>query len=244
MRSVEITNNGYVLRGLLEEVNDSKGLVVMFHGFTGHMNENGYLFKELSRKLKEHGFSSLRFDFMGSGISDGRFSEMTFLTEISDARAILNYAKTLKINDKLIILGFSMGGAVASLVAKEFENDLEKLVLLSPAGNINKIGERYFGNPNAVWFDEENIDMGGYLMSINFLKSFEGLDLYKNTNLSKPVIIIHGEKDMAVPIEYGKKYASMYPNCEFYMVPESEHCYQRMNRRDFVNNHVIEFLEK
>ena len=81
-------------------------------------------------------------------------------------------------------------------------------------------------------------------MSINFLKSFEGLDLYKNTNLSKPVIIIHGEKDMAVPIEYGKKYASMYPNCEFYMVPESEHCYQRMNRRDFLNNHVIEFLEK
>ena len=244
MKSVEIINNGYTLRGLLEEVNNSKGLVVMFHGFTGHMNENGYLFKELSKVLKEHGFSSLRFDFMGSGISDGRFEEMTFLTELSDARAILNFAKTLKINEKLIILGFSMGGAVASMVAKEFEDDLEKLVLLSPAGNINKIGERYFGNPNAIWHNEENIDMGGYLMNIKFLKSFEGLDLYQNTNLSKPVIIIHGEKDMAVPIEYGKKYASMYPNCEFYMVPDSEHCYQRMSRRSFVNDHVIEFLEK
>ena len=244
MRCVETTNKGYVLRGLLEEVESSKGLVVMFHGFTGHMNENGYLFKELSTLLKEHGYSSLRFDFMGSGISDGRFEEMTFLTELDDARAILKYAKSLKINDKLIILGFSMGGAVASLVAKEFEDDLEKLVLLSPAGNINKIGQRYFGNPNAVWHNEENIDMGGYLMNINFLKSFEGLDLYKNTNLSKPVIIIHGENDQAVPIEYGRKYASQYPNCEFYMVPESEHCYQRMYRREFVNNHVIEFLEK
>lgn len=244
MKCVEINNKGYVLRGLLEEVEASRGLVVMFHGFTGHMNENGYLFKELATVLKEHGFSSLRFDFMGSGISDGRFEEMTFLTELDDARAILNYAKSLKINDKLIILGFSMGGAVSAVVAKEFEDDLEKLVLLSPAGNINKIGERYFGNPNAVWHNEENIDMGGYLMNINFLKSFEGLDLYANTNLNKPVIIIHGEKDLAVPLEYGKKYASMYPNCEFYMVPESEHCYQRMYRREFVNNHVIEFLEK
>ena len=127
MRCVETTNKGYVLRGLLEEVESSKGLVVMFHGFTGHMNENGYLFKELSTQLKEHGYSSLRFEFMGSGISDGRFEEMTFLTELDDARAILKYAKSLKINDKLIILGFSMGGAVASLVAKEFEEDLEKL---------------------------------------------------------------------------------------------------------------------
>ena len=50
MRCVETTNKGYVLRGLLEEVESSKGLVVMFHGFTGHMNENGYLFKELSLK--------------------------------------------------------------------------------------------------------------------------------------------------------------------------------------------------
>ena len=56
MRCVETTNKGYVLRGLLEEVESSKGLVVMFHGFTGHMNENGYLFKELSTLLKEHGY--------------------------------------------------------------------------------------------------------------------------------------------------------------------------------------------
>ncbi len=244
MKMVEVLSNGYVLRGLLEKVENSKGLVVMFHGFTGHMNENGYLFKELSTVLKENGYSSLRFDFMGSGISDGRFSEMTFLTELEDARNILKFAKSLGINEKLIILGFSMGGAVASYVAKEFENDLEKLVLLSPAGNIAEIGKRYFNNPNVTWHDENNIDMGGYLMNINFLNSFKGLDLYANTNLNKPVVIIHGEKDQAVPLPFGEKYSKLYPNCEFYVVPESEHCYQKMSRRSFVNEHVIEFLNK
>lgn len=245
IKYAETQNNGFTLRGLLNEVENSKGLVVMFHGFTGHMNENGYLFKELSTILAEHGFSSLRFDFMGSGISDGRFSDMTFLTELSDARAILNYAKSLKINDKIIILGFSMGGAVASMVAKEFEADLEKLVLLAPAGSMmTTVVGRYRNNPNVTWYDENNIDMGGYLMSKKFVECFDDLDLYQNTDLNVPVIIIHGENDMSVPLEYGKKYANMYPNCEFYVVPESEHCFQKMSRREFVNKHIIEFLEK
>ena len=31
----------YTLRGIYNEVENSKGIVVMFHGFTGHLNENG-----------------------------------------------------------------------------------------------------------------------------------------------------------------------------------------------------------
>jgi pimeloyl-ACP methyl ester carboxylesterase len=245
IKFAETISDGYTLRGILNEVENSKGLVVMFHGFTGHMNENGYLFKELSTQLAEHGFSSIRFDYRGNGISDGRFNEMTFDTVLADARNIVKYAKSLNINEKLIILGFSMGGAAASMVAKEFEEDLEKLVLLAPAASMmTSVVGRYRNNPNVIWYDENNIDMGGYLMSKAFIDSFDDLDLYQNTNLNVPVIIIHGEKDMAVPVEYGKKYSELYPNCEFYMVPESEHCFQRMCRREFVNSHIIEFLEK
>lgn len=245
IKMVETISDGYTLRGILNQVENSKGLVIMFHGFTGHMNENGYLFKELSFQLAEHGFSSIRFDYRGNGISDGRFNEMTFETVLDDARNIIKYAQSLKINKKVIILGFSMGGAAASMVAKEFEADLEKLVLLSPAASMMEtVVGRYRNNPSVNWYDENNIDMGGYLMSKAFVDSFDDLDLYQNTNLNVPVIIIHGEKDMSVPIEYGRKYASLYPNCEFYMVPGSEHCYQRMDRRAFVNSHILEFLEK
>ena len=74
--------------------------------------------------------------------------------------------------------------------------------------------------------------------------NIKGIWNFAHTDLNVPVIIIHGEKDMAVPVEYGKKYSELYPNCEFYIVPESEHCYQRMSRREFVNSHIIEFLEK
>ena len=245
IKFAETKNEGYTLRGILSEVENSKGLVVMFHGFTGHMNENGYLFKELAAQLADKGYSSVRFDYRGNGISDGRFNEMTFDTVLSDARAMVKYALGLNINKKVIILGFSMGGAAASMVAKEFENDLEKLVLMAPAASMmSSVVGRYRNNPSVNWYNENNVDMGGYLMSKAFIDSFDDLDLYQNTDLHVPVIILHGEKDMAVPIEYGKKYASMYPDCEFYEVKDANHCFQSMSQRKFVNDHILEFLSK
>lgn len=247
MQQVEIksihNDTSYILRGLLEKANNSKGLVIMLHGFTGHMNENGYLFKQIASSLKSHGYASLRFDFMGSGISDGEFKEMTFETEVNDAKAIIDYAKSLKIGSELILLGFSMGGAVATRVANKYQKDLTKLILLSPAGNMDKIANRYFNNPTVKHYDEENIDMGGYLMNIAFLKSFEKYDLYEGCEkFTKPVLLIHGEKDLSVPLEYGKKYHELYSNSVMHIVPLSEHCYQSVNRRAFVIEHIIQFL--
>ena len=59
-------------------------------------NENGYLFKVLSDELAKNGFSSIRFDFMGSGMSDGYFKDMTFRTELKDAINIIEYAMEIK----------------------------------------------------------------------------------------------------------------------------------------------------
>ena len=52
-KSLKVKN--YILRGLFSKPDDSyDNIVVMFHGFTGHKNENGYLFKQLKeRKIKK-----------------------------------------------------------------------------------------------------------------------------------------------------------------------------------------------
>ena len=86
----EINTPRGTLRGLLTiPTGEIKNLVVMFHGYTGHKNENGYLFKQISLEIVKYGYASLRFDFMGSGDSDGEFKDMTFLTEIEDAKELL-----------------------------------------------------------------------------------------------------------------------------------------------------------
>ena len=62
-KSLKVKN--YILRGLFSKPDDSyDNIVVMFHGFTGHKNENGYLFKQLTETLVASNFATLRYDFM------------------------------------------------------------------------------------------------------------------------------------------------------------------------------------
>ena len=47
------------------------------------------MFVKCSRALAQVGVASLRFDFYGSGESDGEFRQMTLRGEIADGRALL-----------------------------------------------------------------------------------------------------------------------------------------------------------
>ena len=175
----ELNSNGYILRGLFSKpTGNFKNIVVMLHGFTGHKNENGYLFKQLTKTLTDSGYATIRYDFMGSGESDGDFSEFTFFTEMEDARCIIKDAYKLNNNKRIILLGFSMGGAVASRISLELEEYLEKLILLSPAGNMPELIHNRFLMHEID--DNGNIDMGGYYMNIAIDKAFENYDMYKD----------------------------------------------------------------
>ncbi len=59
--------------------------IAMFHGFTGNRTEAHRLFIHVARALSDSGFVVLRFDFRGSGDSDGEFDDMTVPGEVSDA---------------------------------------------------------------------------------------------------------------------------------------------------------------
>lgn len=246
IKYVEVKRDKYILRGLHTIAENETGLLVMFHGFTGHMTENGYFFKKLSLELQKVGVSTLRFDFMGSGMSDGEFHEMTFSTELEDARSIIEYALSIKKDTPLYVLGFSCGGAVAACMSREYKEKIAKLVLCAPAGNMNLLGEARLHNPNMIWYDDNNVDMGGYLLSKDFMLGFQKdhIDLYKDVDKFKnPVLICHGTEDKSVPIEYGIKYSNTYPNATFKAIEGSEHCFTRMQYRAIVNEYIVNFLK-
>ncbi|MBN1565181.1 MAG: alpha/beta fold hydrolase [Anaerolineae bacterium] len=96
--------------------------IIMLHGFTGHHIEDGRLFVQAARHLAAAGFAVLRFDFYGSGDSDGNFDEWTMDTQIADAVAALDWFGALPEVDaeRIGMIGLSRGGAtLARLVGQD-----------------------------------------------------------------------------------------------------------------------------
>ena len=117
----ELNVNGYIIRGLFSTPDDGnfKTVCVFLHGYTGHKNETSFLFKQLSARFVENGIATLRYDYYGSGDSDGEFSDQTFTTARNDAKAAIAEGVRLNGGKKIIVCGFSMGGAVAARMSIE-----------------------------------------------------------------------------------------------------------------------------
>jgi alpha/beta superfamily hydrolase len=87
-KAVEIQSRNLTLRGMLhipEGVSGKVPIVCIFHGFTGNKMEPHFIFVKLSRMLEARGIASIRFDFGGSGESDGDFIDMTISHELEEA---------------------------------------------------------------------------------------------------------------------------------------------------------------
>jgi len=58
----------------------------------------------------------------------------------------------------------------------------------------------------------------------------------------KPVLIVHGDQDEAVPYEVSVKFSKQYKNCKFVTIPGDNHCYDY--HLELVTEAVKEFMEE
>lgn len=241
IKHIELVVNQKTIRGYLDLPSEHpESIVVMLHGFTGHKVENGYAFRTLSRMLSRINIATLRMDFSGSGDSDGEFHEFTFSTECDEAKAMIEYA--LSISKNLSILGFSMGGAVASVVSLEYMNSIHKLLLWAPAGNLNLIAKRIKQSTKPT--SNQTFDMGGYELSQAFCDEIEDFDIYQNiSTYTGSVLIIHGENDQAVELSFGQKYQEHYPNSTMKIISKANHVFSSLVWREELYNLSIQYLK-
>jgi alpha/beta superfamily hydrolase len=104
-KPVTFKNQGQELVGILHvpdalQSGERAPAIVMFHGFTGNKSESHRLFVHVAKALCNADFVVLRFDFRGSGDSDGEFEDMTVPGEVSDAREALTFLSKLDFVDK------------------------------------------------------------------------------------------------------------------------------------------------
>ena len=128
-----------------------KGQPILFlHGFDSSFLEFRRIYPFLKRK-----YQLIIPDLLGFGftprIASNQYNPQKIISNLIDI------IDTLKIKNKLKIVGASMGGSVAINLAKEIPDFIDKIILLSPAGlfgetktipfPLNQIGATFLGLP-------------------------------------------------------------------------------------------------
>jgi pimeloyl-ACP methyl ester carboxylesterase len=247
--SVSIVHHGQTLRGMehIPERDTKFPAVILLHGFTGHKLEPHRFFLKISRTLETIGVASFRFDFLGSGESDGDFENMTVLRELDQARAIFQYVKSHPAIDetKITVLGISMGGLVASMLAGELQDELYKLILLAPVGSMKDNIKKWI---DVLPFIEnyDAYDNGGDLIGKSFFNELETIEVWdKASKFTNPVLIIHGSEDKSVPLEVSSTYIEncYHSNATLRVIDGADHTFNRFEWEREVIETIMEYVE-
>jgi len=161
------------LHGLLFKADSSKGVVFYLHGNAGSASTWG----NMAEIFTKHNYDLLLLDYRGYGKSEGRIvSEKQMYT---DVRNVYNELKTNYSEDQIIVLGYSIGTGMASMIAAE--NNPKQLILLAP----------YFNLPDLV--------KQVYPIVPRFIVKykFKSNEFLPKTN--SPIAIFHGLNDDIIP---------------------------------------------
>ena len=233
------------MRGFFHKPNvDKHPVCIIFHGFTGQKTGTKFSYVQLARMLEAKGIATFRFDFLGSGESDLNFKDMTFKDELACARIILE--ETLKMENctEVYLLGHSMGGAVASELAKLYPDVIKKMVLWAPAFNLPAALDYLTGKmePN----QEGLYDHGGFEISQDFVDDILAHDFYQNLDTYKNnLLVIHGSEDKTVPYDISKIYIPKFgKQLQFVTIEGGNHNFDTIDQIKEVLRLSLEFFSK
>lgn len=112
---------------------DHTHVVVLIHG----LSSPSWVFTGLERGLVRAGYRVLTYDLYGRGYSDRVSGAQTLAFH---TRQLGDLIEALGIDAPVTLLGYSMGGAIATRFAAEHSDIVERLILLAPAGIIYRPG--------------------------------------------------------------------------------------------------------
>jgi len=204
-------------------------LVVVIHGFTGHIEEPHIL--AVSHAMNAIGFATLRADMYGHGHSDGEFRKHTLYKWLNNSLTVIDYARAQDFATDIFLCGHSQGGLLVMLAAALKHDVVRGLIALSPACMIPEIARR--GELLGETFDPDHIPEvlhgwngleldGNYARVAQTIRVEEAIDRYRG-----PALVVHGDEDEAVPVEYGIRAAEAYAQGELALIPGDDHCYDR-----------------
>jgi uncharacterized protein len=222
------------LAGILEGDQKIKKIVIICHGFGANKNKPWKL--RLAQELAAAGMPSLRFDFSGNGESEGTFEQATYSKELSDLFTVINWVLYQGFT-KIYLVGHSMAGSIVIRAASERHGiagviDIEGVVYVADFEKRNfnaQQKEELQRTSRTSYVKKDGTILPVTQTFIDDTKTWNVLQTVKH--LKCPLLIVHGDKDVSIPLQDSKdlyweatceKSMEVLPGCDHYFRSEIE----------------------
>jgi pimeloyl-ACP methyl ester carboxylesterase len=253
---IRITSYGY-------ENLKSAPCLIFVHGFKGFKDWGFWPYS--GNYFADKGFFVLTFNFSHNGIGEkltaftelDKFANNTFSIELEELNelidAYLNNFFGVKNNKRIGILGHSRGGG-DSLIVSSKRKEISAVVLWASVANFNRYSKRQAKEWRKNGFFEVLNSRTKQMMRLNVSllddiekNKTELLSLEKAAkSLNKPMMIIHGEQDLSVPIKEGEQIYNWSNKeiTEFYKIKATGHTFDITHPFKGINPKFDLVLEK
>jgi hypothetical protein len=192
------TGDGLTLTGWFVAPPTPTAAVLVLNGNAGNRADRA----PLARALVERGYEVLLFDYRGYGGNEGSPSEEGLALDAAAAVAVLAEVATA---DRLIILGESLGSAVAAQMA--VESPPAAMVLGSPFLSLSAVAAVHYP----------------YLPTRLLLR--DRYDIAQAVSvLEVPILVVAGSADSIVPAQLSRAvYEAASPNAHWALIDDADH---------------------
>jgi len=219
--------------------------VVWLGGF--HSDMTGTKAEALAEMALKQGRSFLRFDYLGHGQSSGDFKDGTISRWREDCLAAIDQLT----EGPLVLVGSSMGGWLACLVALARADRIKAIVLVAPAADFTEALMEPELAPEAKaaiaakgeWMRPSLYDGEGYPITRRLLEDGRRWSILgRPVEIAVPVRILQGEEDPDVPWGHALKLAQALTsqNLVFSLIKDGDH---RLSRPEDIARLILAVQE-
>lgn len=194
---------------------NNKPTIIFCHGDAGNLSD----YQTLLKTVADQGLGLVLWDYRGFGKSSGKPEEKGIYT---DLKTVIQYLNKENVpDDKIVLWGYSFGGAIVAEIAS---HDKFKGAILHSTFT-NQKEQRTFEIERKL-----NISNGSIKDSLlkSFIKIIPLRDqkydtLAKVKNITSPLLIAHDIPDNVVPVEMSYKLLKANPNAQAFISKTGSH---------------------